>query len=216
MEKSHFEKWHSQDYGYFLHPSRRPSEPGYARLEVMLRDEPTLHHFDPEYMNLNVTLADGGTELVKVSYPWSGALHWRVCAGPVMLADRKEKHIDLYTFGGELTIENKQTFTRAVVNSEAPILLASAPGEPADLLVQEVEIQLAYLRAALCEEQDAFDRCLRCTQPLELYRIFLVAIRDRFRHMPMQDEVMFGLLHTIEDELQVVGLPVTDLVDRKR
>ena len=41
-----------KDLGYVFSPGRRPSEPGFSCLDLVLRDTPTEEHFDPMYLRL--------------------------------------------------------------------------------------------------------------------------------------------------------------------
>jgi hypothetical protein len=210
------------ELGYILFPPRRPTEPGYARLEVTLREQPSQHHFDPNQVHLLAASENAGASpdvgvgTLKISHPWLGACQWRLCAGQVDLLDRKGKHVDLFTFGGDLIIEKvDEDSTHLSLSSEAPFLLAQSHTSSANLLIQEVEIQIAQLRADWCRAQENFDDCLACVAPFELYRMCLAAILERFEQLPYRDEAVSRLRHVLQDEMTVIGFPISTLTDLK-
>ncbi len=203
----------SHELGYVLYPPRRPSEPGYARLEVHLLDRPSQHHFDPDQVHVSVASADGGLELLKITHPWIGPSNWHLCVGQIDLLDRKGKHVDLFTFGGSLYIERvNEAGTHLAFSSDAPFLLAQAHLSVTNLLIQEVEIELAHLRAAWCRQQEDFANCLACVDPFDLYRMCLAAILERIEQLEYE-ETVFRLRHVLLDELAAIGFPALSLHD---
>jgi hypothetical protein len=204
----------SQEYGYLLYPPRRPSEPGHSGLEVYLRQQPSQHHFDPDQVHLLAATSEGGLETMKISHPWMGVNQWRACAGQVDLLDRKGKHVDLFTFGGELQVDKIDDHsTQVILKSEAPILLSQSHTSSINLFIQEVEILLAQSRAEWCRERESFDHCLACLEPFDLYRMCLAAISERFRQLPHRDEATAKLFHILQNEIAVVGFSPITLAD---
>jgi hypothetical protein len=203
------------EFGYQLYPPHHPGGPGYARIDVILRQQPSQHHFDPEQIHVLAASPDGIVEALKLSHPWLGVDDWQLCAGQVDLLDRKGKHVDFFTFGGDLHVEKvDETRTLIVLSSEAPFLMAQPHTSAINLLIQEVEIQMAQLRAEWCRSDGSFDECLACLNPFDLYRMCLVAILQRIGQWEY-DETVFKLRHLIQDELAIVGNPTMSLVDLK-
>ena len=108
------------DLGYILYPPRRPHEPGYPRLDVILRSTPTGQHFDPLSVYLDVATANQEVNRLTVEHPWSDQDDYTVCAGIVDLIDQKGKHLDAFTFGGALHIQTEEERTLLVLTSPAP------------------------------------------------------------------------------------------------
>jgi hypothetical protein len=214
MKEPHIENLLSKDYGYLLVPPRRPTEPGYAGIEIVLCEQPSLSHFDPDQVLLLVSTSDGSAETLKVTHPWIGSARWRLCVGQVDLLDRKGKHVDFFTFGGELTIEKAaHGCTHLTLSSEAPFLLTQSQTSPVNLLIQEVEIQMAQARAEWLGKNQNFDSCLASIEPFELYRMCLAAILQRIGQFSQRDEAVFRLCHVLKDELDVIGFPALSLTD---
>lgn len=214
MSTLHFENATPHELGYKLYPPRRTSEPGYARLEVLLRDEPSMYHFDPERVNFKIISPYGGMESLRITNPWAGPRFWQACVGPMELIDRKGKHVDLYIFGGEVSLDVSEDCTCLALASEAPIILPYTNYSVPSLFVQEVEIQLAQLRAEWCQKKGAFDNCLASLEPLELYRMCLVGVLERLQVLEQEgDRVLVKLLHILEAELVALGRPGVKLND---
>lgn len=188
------------ELGYVLYPRRRPTEPGYPRLDVVLRAIPSEEHFDPIQVLLTALDPVRGVTQLTLEHPWPRAETYLVCAGPVDLIDRKGKHLDLFTFGGSLQIEPEEEHTLLVFTSPAPILLTTE--SPLDrLLVEEAEILLAERQAAREVTPGVYDQHLQDAPPLELYHAMLAAIQERYRHLPPSDnEVILKFKHILREE----------------
>jgi hypothetical protein len=190
------------DLGYRLYAPRRHNEPGYSQIDVNLASEPSEHHFDPERIEVVVESDYGGLDCMEVTHPWSGGRLYRVCAGQFDLIDRKGKHLEAFTFGGELVIVADNLCTTLTLKSPAPILLMFSMHSAPTLLAQEVEILLAQRRAAWEHDPETFDRRLVAADPLALYLACLEAIRQRFAHFPnTEDDFMVKFKHTIKAEI---------------
>lgn len=203
------------ELGYQLYPPHHPGGPGYARVDVILRQQPSQHHFDPDCIHLLAISPDGNVETLKLTHPWLGVDDWQLCAGQVDLLDRKGKHVDLFTFGGDMHIEKvDETRTLITLSSEAPFLMAQSHTSAINLLIQEVEIQMAQLRAEYCHSDESFDNCLARLDPFDLYRMCLATILQRIEQLDY-DETVFKLRHLIHGELDIVGFPTLTLADLK-
>lgn len=194
----------TRDLGYILYPRRRPHEPGYPRLDVILRPIPTGHHFDPREVRLNIVTQDLLIERLTVEHPWTDAEDYTVCAGTVELADRYHKHLEAFTFGGALHIQTEEERTILELTSPAPILLP-AESHLDQLLVDEVEIILAERQAIRGTEPGVFEKRLVSVPPLDLYHAILVALRERYHKLPgSDDDLVLNLRHVLHEELKVL------------
>jgi hypothetical protein len=190
--------------GYILYPARRPHEPGYPRLDVILRSTPTGQHFDPFRVHLDVVVSKQYVSRLTIEHPWDDLKDYQVCAGIVDLIDHRGKHLDAFTFGGALHIQNQDEHTLLVLTSPAPILL---PGESRldQLLVDEIKIILAERQALREVEPGLFEKLLIAVSPLELYHAILVAILARYQRLHSgDDELVFKLEHTLHVEIEAV------------
>jgi hypothetical protein len=188
------------ELGYILYPRRRPTEPGYPRLDVVLRAIPSEEHFDPTQVLLTALDPVRGVTQLTLEHPWPCPETYPVCAGPVDLIDRKGKHLDLFNFGGSLQIEPEEEQTTLVFTSPAPILLTTESSHDR-LLVEEAEILLAERQAAREVTPGVYDQHLQEAPPLELYHAMLVAIQERYRHLPLsENEVILKFKHILREE----------------
>ena len=199
------------ELGYLLYPRRRPTEPGYPRLDVILRNIPSEEHFDPIQVFLTAVDPNQGVIPLVLEHLCTHAEKYFVCAGPIELIDRKGKHLDVFSFGGSLKIEAAEEHTTLVLTSPAPILLTGE--SPLDrLLVEEAEILLAQRQAALEAAPGLFDQHLQEAPPLELYHAMLTAIRERYRHLPAsENELTLKFRHTLRVELEAVEEELSEL-----
>jgi hypothetical protein len=182
MDREVTEKWQTE-VGYYLHPPRYPHSPGHPALEVIIRPEPTHQHYDPETLELNVKEFDPAQGVVvrklAVFHPWQGMNQYRGVPGRIIISDRRDKKLEAFCFGSNLTIENDENLTRCTIQSEAPLLemfdLASLPA----LLATEVEVMLAELRGRSIEDLEGFQSRLATVDPFQLYRSCLIELRER-------------------------------------
>jgi hypothetical protein len=189
-----------KDLGYVFSPGQRPSELGFSRLDLVLRDTPTEEHFDPVYLRL-LTAREGSANMDVIEHPWMGEKVLRVCAGPLDLVDRQNKRVELFAFGGDLSIETKDQLTAAVFSSPAPILLLRAHESAASLLAQEAEILLAERCAFLESKPGEYDHRLALVAPLVLYRSILCAIQARLERLPHTgNELWMHFQHVLKEE----------------
>jgi hypothetical protein len=192
------------DLGYILYPPRRPHEPGYPRLDVILRSTPTGQHFDPYRVHLDVVVSKQYVSRLTIEHPWDDMDDYQVCAGVMDLSDHRGKHVDAFTFGGALHIQNQGESTLLVLTSPAPILL---PDESRldQLLVDEIKIILAERQAIREVEPELYDKLRIAAPPLELYHAILVAILAHYQRLHTgEDELVFKLEHTLHVEIAAV------------
>ena len=191
--------------GYELHPARRHSEPGYARLDVWLSDQVSGLHFDPRQMRLPVAGESGGYNWATIDHPYAGAPRLRICAGPVDVMGFGDKRLEAFTFGGELVIQPGETSTLASLTSPAPVLVRVSSHVASVFLMEEAELLLALRRGVWDEQEGEFDRRLLRTEPLELYHAFLEAVQERMKSLPRaRTESEQGLLYQLRLETESI------------
>ena len=54
--------------GYTFSPKRRPSEPGYSRLDILITPKPSGLHFDPKSVTLTIYSEKRGLDLLAIHY----------------------------------------------------------------------------------------------------------------------------------------------------
>ena len=176
----------NEKLGYCFHPPAGEHDMGHPQLDVVIRSAPTGEHFDPESF-ICVIPATAGSAKLHVTHPWLQETSYRVCAGEIDIEDARRAHVKAFTFGGTLHIDSDARRTICQLVSPAPLLehareLSSLEAQ----LIEEVQILLAERRAV--QDDDALDRKLAATDPLQLYRACLVALNEKFAHFPPTDD----------------------------
>jgi hypothetical protein len=176
------------DLGYIFYPG--PSQFGEERFAVVLRPKPTNKHFDPEKVHLKVNTSLG-VQVLDIRYPWRQTSKTQLCLGHIRVFDRYQKFIDVFSFGGWVEITAVTTSssqaatdkTTCIISSPAPLLELTAGNSTAILLANEIDIQLAQLRARLNPRFPAeFDGKLAVIEPLDFYVSCLSALRKKFAY----------------------------------
>lgn len=196
--------------GFVLLPSRRPTEPGYAGLDIWLLEQPTGRHFDPSQIVL-YTAGEHGIDYSSLEHPWSGETQLTAVCGPIDLIDHKGHHIEGFTFGGSLEIETKRTETKAVLRSPAPILLNTQTQtiraeQAVSLLIEEFNILLARRKAFWQDNAEELEQRLAAANPLHLYAAFLPIVYQRFKNLPpSDDQAQLSAQHSLHVEMEAVA-----------
>jgi hypothetical protein len=189
------------ELGYSLSTSEDPAVPDDCQLKIVLRPIPTEQHFDPEIVTCSIASASGSVEDLRVHHPWLLGKTYRVCAGHVILQDRKGRQVTAFTFGGELRIESTEARTICRLLSPVSILDYSQPDSMAHLLGEEVEILLAERRAAWLHNPAALDRRLAEADPHSLYLACIAALREKFARFPAHHSEPFSqLVHFVNHQ----------------
>jgi hypothetical protein len=105
----------------FVAGSDLPDRPGPGYLLVAFRAQPTLHHYDPEYVEYWVRVAGRGDRRVltrDVELPIAGEFSWR----PIRIVHPRKVSNEYRAFGGHLAAAASQWTTVAVCSSSAPLL----------------------------------------------------------------------------------------------
>lgn len=188
--------------GYTLLPPRREHSPGYSGADVIFCEEPSRLHFDPKKMILAVVTATKDVETIIIRYPWQNS-HYQTSAGAIHIEDAIGKELELFTFGGELSVQAGPDCTKCEIRSPAPILGNFADHSTGRLLAEETEIILAQERADFIEDEQVYDRRLASLDPLDLYYASLNTLLERFHHLPeTTDGMNVRLVHTIRSEIE--------------
>ncbi len=192
------------DLGYVLKPARRAAEPGCGGLRILLSDTPSYHHFDPVRACVTIYAPeDESIHAITLEHP-AAAADYRLCAGPCIVEDRRGKHLDLFTFGGELRLEPEEIRTILYIESPAPVLLQPGVHAATALLAQEAEIVLARRCAAWEHDPQGFEALLGQADPLWLYAACLSEITRRFQSFPQNTELAHQFRHLLKAESQAV------------
>ncbi len=190
----------NEELGYVLYPPRRPSEPGYSRLDVNVCATNSGKHFDPYKVNATIC-TQNGADFATIKHPWSAEKQYVVTAGTIHLEDHLGKSIEALTFGGELRIQESPECTACIFTSPAPIMIDYPQQSVSSLLVDEVEIMFAERKAALGDDPDKYERRLCQADPLALYYACLQAIIERMKHLPQaEDEMSVKFMHLMREE----------------
>ncbi len=175
-----------QELGYRFYPSADPRDPGHPQLDVMIHAAPSGGHFDPELCVCLVAEKNSSTAL-HVLHPWTQERTYRVCAGDVVVEDRKHEQVKAFTFGGTLAIDTDQRGTVCRLTSPAPLLEYSLqPTALGQQLIDEVNILFAERRAA--QDEDVFAQRLAAAEPVRLYRACVTALHAKFENFPAPDD----------------------------
>ena len=89
--------------GYLYHYPTVDHPTDKFRLDIYLSSIPTEKHFDVLHVITNTESQYGGLERLKVTHPWDFQSLYHVCAGKIILEDRKDKKDEAFCFGGQLT-----------------------------------------------------------------------------------------------------------------
>jgi hypothetical protein len=179
----------SLDFGYSFEPPAPAGYPVHRRLTVVLRPRPTERHYDPERAEWPVVSPHGELDRLTVFHPWPVSSEQRAALGRIILADRKGKAVEAFSFGGTLRITASDEQVVAVLESPAPILPLLPPQTVAEALVDEIEILLARRRAHWDSQPQphaaaAFEERLARAEPLALYQACLAALRAQLAATP--------------------------------
>ena len=77
--------------GYLYHYPRLDHLTDKFRLDIFISSTPTEKHFDVLRVTLPVINQEGAIEHLKISNPWIHEKSYRICAGVVVMEDRKGK-----------------------------------------------------------------------------------------------------------------------------
>ncbi len=204
--------------GYLYHYPRLDHPTDKFRLDIFISSVPTEKHFDVIRVTLPVTNHDGGMDHLKIVHPWFHDNTARICAGVVIMEDRKGKKEEAFTFGGEINITSEKDQTKCYLVSSAPILEISGAQPLNKLFIEELEIILAEQHSAHGPDRDyEFNLC--AASPENLYLACLRELRHKLKQSPLKNELKFQLQSFLLYEehrlfsAELVSNPVISLVD---
>lgn len=197
--------------GYVFHYPRIDEPTDKFRLDIFISTIATERHFDVLRCQVFVKNQEGIIEVLTVSHPWVFEKEADVCAGIVILEDRKGKKEEAFTFGGKLKIIEQGLQTICVLTSPAPILDISGATPLHILFIEELEIIFAKRQAAFLDHFN-YEAHLCRLDPFELYRACLRSLIEEFEDFPHKDQEYHQLLmylHSQEYRLSAAGLTNT-------
>lgn len=195
-------------FGYYFHPKTHPHSPGHPRLDVNIFETPTTLHFDPEHLfiyavNLKKMSHKPSIDYLKIRHPWIYDKAFKVVAGPVIISDHVGKEVEAFTYGGNLQIQLKDTYTSCAIESPAPILHLKDKEDITTILAEESEIILAERRAKWEQDEDEFDRRLVNVKPFDLYVACLTHLEKKHQRSQHKDLPHINhFLNFIHSEIQ--------------
>ncbi|MFH1633689.1 MAG: hypothetical protein ABIG63_06710 [Chloroflexota bacterium] len=194
--------------GYLYHYPRFDHPTDNFRLDIFISSIPTEQHFDVLRAHFFVKTPQGAIERLTITHPWNYEKTIRVCAGVVLMEDRKWKKEEAFAFGGQLKIDVQELQTVCNLVSSAPILEISGATPLHRFFIDELEILLAERRAAYLNRRE-YETQLSKMDPLELYLACLKELIQKFEQFPHKDEkylqfLMF--LHSQKHRLDAAGL----------
>ena len=178
------------------------------RLDVFISSEPTEKHFDVLKVHFPALASKGPVSDMKVFHPWPFEKQIRVCAGLVILEDRKGEKVEGFTFGGQMEIETRKRQTACTLVSKAPILHLSEASGSRKLFIEEIEILLAEQQAKFSSDLEYHTKLCR-TDPLQLYLACLKEINRKLGEMPNRSgeyDALLDYTHQQEHRLARAGL----------
>lgn len=194
--------------GYLYHYPSLDHPTDKFRLDVYVTAIPTEKHFDVLHVFLNAESRFGGLERLKVTHPWEFQSSYRVCAGKVILEDRKDKKEEAFCFGGQLTIKEKELLTECILVSPAPIIEINETRPMQVLFMVEVEMLLAEYRTEFPNLID-YEMHLCAVDPYDLYAACLRNLIDKYKGKVHKDDVdlrFLSYLHKEEHRSLLAGL----------
>lgn len=159
--------------------NRTGSLPG-PRLEVAIRDTPTLAHFDPEAATFWEAHEGHGRLATldrRTARPGSRPFSW----GRIRISDRIPVHNEFLTFGGTLLVGVFDAHTLvAAFTSRAPIVRWAGHSQGVDPMTGEIGSFFGRLMVPIDYQEDAEARVL-AADPEALYVAFLAYTHRRLK-----------------------------------
>lgn len=196
--------------GYWFYPSEDGNAPGGNQLDIVISKTPTLEHFDPERVILNVIKMGKFMYRIKIIHPWNFEHSYKVITGILEIVDRKGKKEEAFTFGGTLKIESEESITICRMTSTAPIMEMNRVDPLLMKFIEEIEILLAERSAALLEKHRVYEQHLAEVDPFKMYLACLQTLIMKYessRHLEeIGVEVFSNFLHQERRRLGEAGL----------
>jgi hypothetical protein len=176
---------------YVFHPRIDPFAPGYPGLDLVLKDISVERGCQPHSLQINVADPD---EIIRHLTVFHGLRldqdRYRVCAGRFLVFEQNGQVMQVFTFGGTLSLEPAPDLTHCTITSAAPLIPLQMP-HCADnipcLLVEAVEKLLAQRQAQWSARPEAYLNLLAQADPLSLYFVCLNELRHRISEIAPHD-----------------------------
>jgi hypothetical protein len=186
------------NWGYSFLDASHPDRLGYGGLVIAVREKPTSQHFDPENVHLHVRDAAGGMRATMLSWQSPRPVSDRVCPCRVILADRFDRRVEFWTFGGSLELTQQPDKMIYILRSPSPVLeILGQDDSIPDQLAFETEALLSQAAARWGRDDRGFEQCLAQTEPLHLYMAVLHSLLLRHK----QFEAMEIVYPALDDAL---------------
>lgn len=196
------------EIGYLYHYPQLDHPTDIFRLDIFVSSVQTERHFDVLRTHFFVKAKGETITKLTVTHPWVYEQYARVCAGVVVLEDRKGKKEEAFTFGGHLKIDGQESQTVCRLVSSAPILEISSATQIHGFFVEELEIILAQLQARYADHK-VYEKRLCNTDPYRLYLACLLELVEKiegFQHKDENYQQLLVYLHSQEHRLAAAGL----------
>jgi hypothetical protein len=194
--------------GYLYHYPHPDHPTNKFRMDIFIASTPTEHHFDVLRAHFCTKNAQESLTELIVIHPWTYEQSAHVCAGVIMMEDRKGKKEEAFTFGGQLTIAEQESQTVCRLVSTAPILEISGASSLQRFFIEEIEAILAMQRARYAELQ-TYEKKLCKADPFKLYQACLEELTKKLESFQHKDENYRQLLiylHSQQHRLAAAGL----------
>ena len=175
------------DLGYWFESFDKSDALGYRALDVNVYHTPPGHHFDPERVTFPTVNVGGALTTATITHPWRGRGSLPLAVGDIILRDRRQKRVEAFTFGGDVTLHVFADRTYCRFTSPVPFFQRSSHAHGEDggsVIAAEVEALLARRRAAGHGDDAGFSRRLAAVEPTVLYVATLKALEAHFVAMP--------------------------------
>ena len=188
------------EIGYWFESFNVPHLPGHPKMQVVIFAQPTHQHYDPESIEVPI-VKDNRLTIRRIHHlaPQSETVH--VCAGTIIVRDRVNKEVEVFSLGGEMTVASQFDHTVCTYTSPAPIFDLLSDCSLDTLLAEEIEILLAQRRAAWACQPAKFDARLAQAEPQALFIACLKVLHKRYAHCNVSiDDPDYHLIHFLRSE----------------
>lgn len=195
-------------FGFYFYPSKYNHDLGHAALDVYLASKPQGWIFDTQGATFAVA-DDEAIYHLQVTHPWpQPQQRFAVSKGPFFMVSHDGKVVEGYCVGGDLEIETRDDTTCCHLTSPAPIFDLETPSTFTNLVVPEVEAELARLRAEWTGRDSEFDRRLAQIPPLAFFVASLNLLHCYLHRLPQ-----FAINDQVMDDRATISLAIHALKD---
>jgi hypothetical protein len=190
-------------YGYILHSQSDFESGRSAALEFIIRQDIEQSTFSPQHVALNVTSRENIPEGIRIFHPWTFQTNYRVTLGRVEMRASGDRKVVLFTFGGNLHLDNHDKYLTGLHESPAPIfLLKEDINTVHTLLADQVMILLKTHSSADDVSQRTMQENLAGAHPLQLYISCLKTLQEKYRdHTSKNMPHVHDFVHFIQNEI---------------